>query len=138
MVRLPDLLRLQRELQSLRQELTAARQAPGSGGTSEARLTRLEQMLQAVLRMQREQVAAASQLLCAALYCSRLHGRVFPGLRGSLRGWSVAVVGSGPMLRQALQLTSCLLVTCNSSYMPSCRGALTFIRHRSPGNQPHL
>lgn len=69
-----------------------------------------------MLRSQREQVAAASQQLCGALYCSRLHAQVFPGLRGSLSGQNVALLGGGPTLRQAPPLDGCLIATCNSSH----------------------
>ena len=104
-----EIIRLQRE---------AAASAPQPAGA------RLERMMHEIIRQQREAFASAPQVACAAQVVARRHAAIFPQLRGSLRGRRVALLGSGPSLRQAPALGACLTGACNHSHL--------FLKDRAP------
>ena len=115
-----ELARLQTENERLRGELArlqAATPADPAGA-------RLERMMHEIIRQQREAFASAPQVACAAQVVARRHATIFPQLRGSLRGRRVALLGSGPSLRQAPALGACLTGASNHSHL--------FLKGRAP------
>ena len=115
-----ELARLQAENERLRGEL-ARLQAAAPADPAGARL---ERMMHEIIRQQREAFASAPQVACAAQVVARRHAAIFPQLRGSLRGRRVALLGSGPSLRQAPALGACLTGACNHSHL--------FLKDRAP------
>ena len=93
-----------------------ANPAGGSAAGLDERLARLEQRLTELTFMQCLSGGPALHIACAAQFITRTHAMIFPPLRGSLAGQRVAMLASGPTLRQAPSLEGCLITACNHSY----------------------